>query len=302
MTTFVQSINQLEEAFLVGFWGTRGSVPTPGRVTEKYGGNTSCVHIEVDNTILIFDAGTGIRNFGIELKRRDLLNKPDTSLHIFLSHTHWDHIQGLPFFEPAYMPDVNIVIYGAAKRGKFLEKILRGQMDQNYFPVEMSAFSSNLQIREITGNSVSVGSLKIGVQELIHPGGSLAYKVNHKGKTCIYATDNELNILYTYEEKNGSPHPQKAAIMDFFRNADLLIADGQYTSEEYKEGWGHTSLNILTKFAYSVGVKKMAVFHHDPLHTDAILDKFASEYSVKYNSMTPPMEIFWAREGMIIGV
>ncbi|MBN2301320.1 MAG: MBL fold metallo-hydrolase [Lentisphaerae bacterium] len=285
----------------VTFWGTRGSIPTPGTSTEKYGGNTPCICITHNETVIILDAGTGIRNLGLEMVESD--QKPK-QLHLFLSHTHWDHIQGLPFFLPAYSEGTHIAIYGSSKKGNFLAGILQRQMDMNYFPVEMTAFKADITINEISDRAIQIGDVKVDWQEQIrHTGGSVRYKLTVGDKKVVYATDIELDSIFT-----GKPGKNDKVLAKeyetFIKDADLLIADGQYTGEEYpsKANWGHSSIPVVSEIAYKQNIKQLAVFHHDPLHSDNMLDQLSAAYGAKYHSMTPPMEIFWAREGLTLAI
>ena len=224
---------------LVSFWGTRGSVSTPGRITEKYGGNTPCVDVRCQGAHVIFDAGTGIRNLGIELLEESKREKKHLSLHLFLSHTHWDHIQGLPFFLPSYHKDTKLIIYGSPRKERFLASILKEQMDYDYFPVSMSAFPADIRIREIDEKIIQIGPLAIDWQEQIHhPGGSVRYRVTLNGKKVVYATDVELNNIFDYLEDNEENRNLAQEYMDFIANSDLLIADAQYTGEEYPDKIG----------------------------------------------------------------
>jgi phosphoribosyl 1,2-cyclic phosphodiesterase len=288
---------------LVTFWGTRGSISTPGRSTEKYGGNTPCVGVRYGDTHLIFDAGTGIRNLGLELTEGS--PTPGLSLHLFLSHTHWDHIQGLPFFQPAYLKDTNLTIYGSPRKERFLASILEGLMDFEYFPVGMSSFSADITIREISREPIELGGLRVDWQEQVyHPGGSVRYRLSANRKKIIYATDVELNHIF---RPAGSSQEHKALAQDyleFISRADLLIADGQYTDEEYegKVGWGHTSIDLLLDVAAQAQVKQLAVFHHDPQHSDTFLDELWMRNRSRYHAAHKEMDIFWAREGLTLAV
>lgn len=286
----------------VTFWGTRGSIPTPGNSTEKYGGNTPCVHVQHQKTDIILDAGTGIRNLGLELMQRN--KKLD--LHLLLSHTHWDHIQGLPFFVPAYSKDTNISIYGSPQKESFLEGILQGQMDLNYFPVDMNALQANLSIKEIKNNTFKVGTVNVEWQEQVcHPGGSVRYRIEVDGKKIIYATDVELDKIFKPNKNDFKTNGNlKSEYMSFIKNADLLIADAQYTAEEYatKKDWGHSSIPIVLEVAHKQGVKQLALFHHDPQRSDAMLDKLWKKYSPNYSLHDQPMNTFWAREGMTLAI
>jgi phosphoribosyl 1,2-cyclic phosphodiesterase len=268
-----------EAEALVTFWGTRGSIATPGRITEKYGGNTPCVTVASQDTHLILDAGTGIRNLGIELAEKAHETGKALSVHLFLSHTHWDHIQGLPF--------------------------LKGFMDLEYFPVGMSSFSADIRIQEIAKGPLQVGAFAVDWQEQVyHPGGSVRYRLRANGTTIIYATDVELNHIF-HAGRSSQEHKALAQdYLDFISHADLLIADGQYTAHEYerKAGWGHSSIELIVDVAYQAQVKQLAIFHHDPQHSDTFLDELWMRNRSKYHSVYKNMDIFWAREGLTLAV
>jgi phosphoribosyl 1,2-cyclic phosphodiesterase len=290
---------------LVTFWGTRGSISTPGRTTERYGGNTPCVTILHENTHIILDAGTGIRNFGLDI--RDESGRPESqhSLHLFLSHTHWDHIQGLPFFQPAYDKDTIITIYGSPYKEKFLASVLKGQMDKEYFPVSMAVFSADIRIREISEETIHIGEFTMVWQEQVHhPGGSVRYGLQINGKKIVYATDVELNRIFQGGSSNDEEKALAQQYLEFVHNADLLIADGQFTEEEYsnKVGWGHTSIQLLLEVAYEAQVRRLAIFHHDPQHSDKFLDEFWMENRSTFLSTYKKMDIFWAREGLTLEI
>jgi phosphoribosyl 1,2-cyclic phosphodiesterase len=285
----------------VTFWGTRGSISTPGSSTEKYGGNTPCVSYRFEDTDIVLDAGTGIRNLGLELEDRG--EKLD--IHLLLSHTHWDHIQGLPFFQPAYMPNTKISIYGSASKGNFLEGILSRQMDVNYFPVDMNAFKADISITEISTKKLVIDSVTIDWQEqLSHPGGSVRYRMQAGGKKVVYATDVELDMFFGPGRRTKEQRRLSDLYCEFIKDCDLLIADGQYIKSEYEKhaGWGHSTISTLLKVAQKQRVKQLAVFHHDPQHSDTMLDAIWSKYAPKYSKTKPPMNVFWAREGMTLAI
>jgi phosphoribosyl 1,2-cyclic phosphodiesterase len=287
----------------VAFWGTRGGISTPGRSTEKYGGNTPCISVTYGDDIIIFDAGTGIRTLGNELVRAGgLKNK---HIHLFLTHTHWDHIQGLPFFVPAYIKDTALTIYGSASKGGFLETILRGQMDYDYFPVDMSELPSNLQIVEIEDDHMEIGELSIQWEEQdYHPGGCLRYKVTRGDEFVVFSTDVELNNCFGKDYPTEEERTRAQAYLKFIQGCSLLIGDAQYTAEQYpsKVGWGHTSMELLMEIAHRAGVKRLAIYHHDPDHSDTMLDDLWNQYGPMYSQATPTMQVFWAREGMSLPV
>lgn len=290
---------------LVTFWGTRGSVSTPGRITEKYGGNTPCVSVRHEDTQIIFDAGTGIRNLGIELMEEIKRGQNPPALHLFLSHTHWDHIQGFPFFLPSYHKDTKLTIYGSPHKERFLGSILKEQMDYEYFPVSMSEFSADIQIKEITEKVIMLGPIAVGWEEQVcHPGGSVRYKLTLNGKKIVYATDVELNSIFDSDNKSEENKVLASQYYDFIEGSDLLIADGQYTHEEYntKKGWGHTSIPVILDIAYKANVRELSIFHHDPQHSDKFLDELWMENRSRYRSGNRKMDLFWAREGMTLSV
>jgi phosphoribosyl 1,2-cyclic phosphodiesterase len=293
------------DKMLVTFWGTRGSISTPGRITEKYGGNTPCVSIRFNDTQIILDAGTGIRNLGVELVEEIKREDNPTLLHLFLSHTHWDHIQGLPFFLPSYHKNTKLIIYGSHRKERFLASILKEQMDFDYFPVSMSSFAADISIREMNDKVIQIGPLVIDWQEQVyHPGGSVRYKISTNGNKIVYATDVELNRMFDNLKDNDINENLARDYMNFISDADLLIADAQYTEEEYPEkvGWGHSSVHVLLDIAFKSNVKQLAVFHHDPQHSDKFLDDLWMENRSKYSSKDRKMDVFWAREGMTLAI
>ncbi len=295
------------ESMLVTFWGTRGSISTPGPHTEKYGGNTACVSVRQGPTILVFDAGTGIRELGLHLMREYGRTGAPLEVHLLLSHTHWDHIQGLPFFSPAYLPDTKLNIYGSPKKGRFLSAVLERQMDTQYFPVSMREWKSHIAIREIKNDRIDINGIHIVSEEQhYHPGGSIRFRVTSGHAKVVYASDVELDAFMT----SGPPDANQAlpahadAYKAFIQDADLLIGDGQYTTEEYMRyaGWGHTSAPVLAKTALSCGVKRLAIFHHDPQHSDRYLDRMVHRLGVEYAEKAPSGSLFLAREGMTLAI
>jgi len=295
-----------EEKPLITFWGTRGSISTPGRITEKYGGNTPCVAVTYEGTHIILDAGTGMRPLGIELSED--FNKqegPAPSFHLFLSHTHWDHIQGFPFFLPLFTRDTKLTIHGSSEKERYIKDILKNQMDSGYFPVSMSDVAADVDIQDISEEVIALGPVVVDWQEQhLHPGGSVRYRLNADGKRIVYATDVELNLIFDPDSNKPDKEALAQEYRDFIYEADLLIADGQYTEEEYstKAGWGHTSIPLLLEIASQSKVKKLVVFHHDPEHSDKKLDELSMESRLKYRPDEGEMDVFWAREGMTLAI
>lgn len=290
---------------LITFWGTRGSISTPGRITEKYGGNTPCVALKYDDIHIILDAGTGIRNLGIEIGDEISQQEHQDALHLFLSHTHWDHIQGFPFFDPVFFEDTKLTIHGSPHKERFVASILKNQMDAGYFPVSMSDVAADIHMQEISEEIIELGPIVVDWQEQIyHPGGSVRYRLNVDGKKIVYATDVELDLIFSPDSREPQKEAHAASYREFIHDADLLIADGQYTEKEYlmRGGWGHTSISLLLEVAHQSRVKRLAVFHHDPQHSDKFLDDLWMESRSKYQTDRDGMDVFWAREGMTLAI
>ena len=295
-----------EEKPLITFWGTRGSISTPGRITEKYGGNTPCVAVTYEDTTIILDAGTGMRPLGIELFEDFSKEEgPAPNFHLFLSHTHWDHIQGFPFFLPVFTKDTKLTIHGSPHKERYIESILKNQMDSGYFPVSMSGLSADVRIQEISEEVIALGPVVVDWQEqILHPGGSVRYRLNMGGKRIVYATDVELDLIFSPDSTEANKEALAQEYRDFIYEADLLIADGQYTEEEYatKARWGHSSIPLLLEIAHQCQVKQLVVFHHDPQHSDKFLDELSIESRSKYRLDEGEMDVFWAREGMTLAI
>jgi len=286
----------------VTFWGTRGSIATPGRSTMRYGGNTSCVELEAGGQIIIFDAGTGIRELGLKLLRQ-YKTKPLT-IHLFVSHTHWDHIQGFPFFRPAYNTENRIHVYGPPGREKTFEAIFRAQMDSDYFPVDLGDMSPNIEVHEVR-EPITIGKLTVTHFYLNHPALTLGYRVTQGKKSIVYATDNEPyqgSIHAAGHSGTGDtdlPMLLDERFVDFLRGTDLYIGEAQYTNDEYEEkkGWGHSSLETTVRFAVQAGVKQLALFHHDPQHSDKFIDKMIVHARKLAKHYGGPTRCVAAREG-----
>jgi len=289
----------------VRFWGTRGSIATPGPSTMRYGGNTSCVELRSDDQIIIFDAGTGIRELGNHLLQ-EFKSRPLT-LNIFISHTHWDHIQGFPFFFPAYEPLNKVLLYGPPGRDKSLGRILEIQMDSDYFPVELGDMSPHIEVSEVR-DTVKVGKLTIEHFYLNHPAMCLAYRVTDGRRTVVYATDNEpyTGTLHPVGGKKVKatdfPTYLDEKFVEFLSQADLYIGEAQYTQAEYEEkrGWGHSPLESTVQFAVQANVKRLALSHHDPLHDDKFVDQMIRDAKKLIGFYGGTVECVGAHEGMEI--
>ncbi|HET7770236.1 MAG TPA: diguanylate cyclase [Chloroflexota bacterium] len=249
----------------VRFWGVRGSVPSPGAGTVRYGGNTSCVSIEAPGCdLIVLDAGTGIRQLGAELARTGRL--PLTA-HLLLSHTHWDHIQGFPFFAPVFMPGNRLVIHGVRGGDKDLAEALEGQMQHRYFPVRLGDLGADILFQDLGLGTHMVGGARIGVAPTRHPGGGVAYRIEVGGRAIVYATDTEPDG--DFPDLKLDPN-----VLALAEDADVLIYDSQYTDDGYqsKVGWGHSPVSYAVRLAAAARVGHLVLFHHDPTHDDAAID------------------------------
>jgi phosphoribosyl 1,2-cyclic phosphodiesterase len=291
----------VSEPWFVRFWGTRGSIPTPGHKTRRYGGNTSCVEIRHGELELVCDGGTGLRELGLDLVQR---GRPRVSAHLFFSHMHWDHIQGFPFFVPAYAHDSELVVYDVEAGRPRVEELLHGQMRSEYFPVNFGDLGAQIRARTFEQNLVELGTVTVRSFEQAHPGKSFAYAFECAGKKVVYATDSELDLLLTNRDQAAAdPDALRRlpeALVAFVEGADLLIADGQYTEAEYphKIGWGHARANTVADLAHQAGVKQCAVFHHDPLHSDEAVEQKIRAACERLDARGSRTLLFGAREGL----
>lgn len=312
----------------IKFWGVRGSIPTPptsdhikkkiskfmhyclekkikdiseiNRLLETFsavdvgliGGNTSCVELRADDKLIIFDMGSGIKNLGNYIVKHDQ-NAHGLEIHIFISHTHWDHIHGFPFFAPAFFPNNSIFFYSGHPD---LKERLEIQQDFRFFPVALHHMAAKKEFIQLKHkSSIQIGDITVQNYPLYHPGGSFSYRIEHQGKTFVYATDSEYKDLSRESTEK---------YIKFFKDADLLVFDAQYTFEEsiHKEDWGHSSALIGIDFAIQAQIKRLAIFHHEPERDDFEIEKIVKR-SIEYRKINYPdrdVEIFPAVEGLEI--
>jgi phosphoribosyl 1,2-cyclic phosphodiesterase len=317
-----------QQPFLVTFYGVRGSIPSPmvGQdVREKlvqaleqarpenlkdaasreafvdglpdhlkscYGGNSSCVHLSVGGHHLIFDGGSGLRVLGNDLLEQEF-GKGQGEAHLFLSHTHWDHIMGIPFFVPFYRKGNQFKIYGSHPH---LEKRLLGQQHFDYFPVSFDSCQADIDVVSLEDKKeIVMGDVRITWHEMNHPGQCFGYRVEYQGKSFIYATDSEYKDL-------GDEHLKPT--IDFFKDADLLVFDSQYTFIEgiEKEDWGHSSMFIGVDIALEAKVKKIAFYHHEPTYSDFKLVNVFEQTKkyLKAIDTNSPLKLILSREGLTL--
>ena len=288
----------------IRFWGTRGSIASPGKGTVKYGGNTSCVEVRAGKQILIFDAGTGIRDLGNQLLK-EFKSQPVT-VHLFISHTHWDHIQGFPFFMPAYNKNFQIIVYGPPARDKSLKDLFKFQMDSEYFPVPLGGLNAQIVMQEVR-EPFRIDDLQITSCYMNHPAMTLAYRIFDGEKIFIFATDNEpyrYTLHAAHKDQLGSQYGAELdqKFIEFISNADFIVCDAQYTLEEYqsKIGWGHAPIESVIEFVIKAKVKQLALYHHDPSHDDAAIDAIVKHAQKLLLSQKSSVKCFGAAEGMVI--
>jgi phosphoribosyl 1,2-cyclic phosphodiesterase len=270
----------------VTFHGVRGSTPSPGMTTARYGGNTSCVEVRAGDQILILDAGTGIRAFGSELIA-EFGSKPIEAT-LLISHTHWDHIQGLPFFAPAYSPENRIHVMAAKGVGATIEHGLHNQMDPINFPVGLDQLRGLTKVEELASDDIALGAFTLGVTRLNHPGGCAGFRIEANGASLAYLPDHEPFANWGSLPNSRSAKARTDALIEFIRGVDLLILDTQYTEVEYQQrrGWGHGCLPDSVSLAVHAGVRQLAFFHHDPGHSDDQIDAMV-ETAMKLAASTP---------------
>jgi phosphoribosyl 1,2-cyclic phosphodiesterase len=280
----------------VNFWGTRGSIPTPGPGTARYGGNTACISISSgDGRLVILDAGSGLRPLGHELmKQRNGIINAD----ILLSHTHWDHIQGLPFFKPLSARETSVCIYGAAQEGVPLKEILGRQMDPMVFPVPLNALAASLMVVEIEEGEFETDEFKVCSFRLRHPGTTLGYRLapHSGGREVAYVTDNELGPGGTYEVTAD----WRSRMVEFIAGADTLIHDAMYLDQiiQARAGWGHSTPRQAVDLALEGRCRRLILFHHEPEHDDDALDRLVADTRDYAAEVAPGLAVEAAVEGL----
>jgi len=273
----------------VRFWGVRGSIPSPGPETVRYGGDTTCIEMRVGTETIIFDAGSGIRPLGLKLLGE--AQGAPIKAHLFITHTHWDHIQGFPFFVPAFIPNNHIMIYGADHETMTLPELFSGQMEKGYFPIPIAAMEAELEFIPISEETLRIGDIEISSMFVNHPSMAFAYRVDCSGRSFVFGGDHEpYNNMLSYSkiayqvdgkqldiEENGKEKFSKKLdekLASFCQDADLLVFDTAYTLDLYqqREGWGHSYPEYAVHIAKMAGIKRLALTHHDPTDTDEKVD------------------------------
>jgi len=292
------------------FWGVRGSYPAPFGSHQRVGGNTSCVEIFADNHILVCDGGSGIIPLGNRLMGQGEIKE----VTIIITHYHWDHISGLPFFVPAFVPGWKVNFY-APGTPEEIEQLISGQMVNPYFPVEIETWMAEINYLSLQDGKIQYGPFSIEPFNVHHPGTTYGYRIEVHGKTLIYASDNELQFIdKNIEDRKDELDPEEWQIINAMQveerlkaietieNAHVFIHDAQYTPEDYskKRGWGHSCYIDVVEFAADAGVKKFYMFHVDPNYNDNKVEGL-HQHSLKIlRDRQSPMSCYIAREGLMI--
>ena len=273
-------------------WGTRGSIASPGPDTAVYGGNTTCVEIRNGDDFLIVDAGTGIRVCGNNLLKT---RGPQNNIPLFITHTHWDHIQGFPFFIPIFIPGNNVQIYGPHNHTQSLKDVMEAQMQFSYFPVNFAQLQANIEYESLSEmQPVQIGSIRVLPKYINHPVPTLGYRFEFEDEVIVFMTDCEpyRDILYNgecpaeeereeFEEVQAAVAEQNQGLVDFAQGADVFVMDAQYTQEEYEDGkvgWGHTSMEDAISIAERANVRQLLLCHHDPDRKDEVIGRLVEVY------------------------
>jgi phosphoribosyl 1,2-cyclic phosphodiesterase len=288
------------------FWGTRGSIAVPGPETLRYGGNTTCVELRADGEIIVLDAGSGIRPLGVALQK-EFQARP-IKLSLLITHAHWDHIQGFPFFKAAYDPNNQIRIFGFDGAGATFREIMTEPMRAPFFPISMRELSAKMDINKLNQMKFSLGNVDVHAAFVNHPGICAGYRIFTSAGSVAFLPDHEPYEFFlhaagrkqlTADQAKQIAGEEHAQLVQFLRGSDLLILDSQYTDQEYKThiGWGHGSISSAVSLALEAEVQTLLLFHHDPSHDDDIVDTMVEsgrELAIKSGSH---LEIAGAQEG-----
>ena len=290
------------------FWGTRGSIAAPGPGTNHYGGNTSCIELKTDaGSHLVLDCGTGARLLGNQMIAH--ANGP-ISAAILLTHTHWDHIQGFPFFAPLFVPGNHFDVYGPEKCHLSLHDVLSGQMEHHYFPVELDQLAARITYKDLTEGTHQIAELSVAAQQMNHPSPTLGYRIEGHGVSVLYLSDHEPFAESVW--RDGAQPGRLESILEagdrrhaeYMKDADVLIHEAQYTPEEYvsKRHWGHSTYAYVVELAAAANVRRLFLTHHDPSHDDAFVAHIEECARQLARDLGSSMEVSCAYEGCEIEV
>ena len=282
------------------FWGTRGSIPSPGLATARYGGNTPCVELRTaEGWLVILDAGTGIRELGRSLMSR--ANGHGVEGDIFLTHAHWDHIQGIPFFAPLFHRGNHFTIWGSRSLQTSIDRVVRDQMSPVVFPVTFEELQARIDFQELAEERRAGSGYEVAAMAVRHPGGALAYRFtesNGTGGGLVYVSDNELSAAARYD----SPREWRSRFVEFVRGAAVLVHDTMYRADEYRNfvGWGHSTYEDAVELALEASVERLVLFHHHPERTDDEVDRCVAACRELVQARGARLEVIAAAEGMTL--
>lgn len=284
---------------IVKFWGVRGSIPAPGSKTVFFGGNTSCVEVRTQDQIIILDAGTGIRELGNSLSQ-EFAGKP-IHLSLLITHTHWDHIQGFPFFLPAYDSNNKIDVFGFDSAGQGLKKALTLQMEPRYFPVTLETMAKSVQIHDLKDLHFKIQQIPVQGHFLNHPGICVAYRIFTPAGSVAYLPDLELPCRTPIGARETE---QENKLIEFIKDTEVLILDSQYNASEYRghTGWGHACVENSVLLAIRANARRLFLFHHDPAHTDEQIHQLVARARQIVKKQGSSLIIDAAREGLEIAL
>ena len=288
---------------ILKFWGIRGSIPVPGEKTIKFGGNTPCVQIITKNDIIILDAGTGIRELGKNLIQTGTNKK---NISILLTHNHWDHIQGIPFFLPLFRKEYTIDIYSNPNNGLNALSVVDALMNPNFFPVDKEIFNADIKYHTILPEqTIKIGQTSVETKKVNHSKGTLAFKISENDKTIVYMTDNEIK----YEEKDNHINSTTLStlnedIIEFCNNSDYLIHDSMYSFKDFKskKGWGHSNNISVAYLSLLAGIKNLFLFHFDPDYSDEEVNNMLEETNRIFTVNDSKINCYASKEGLEIEI
>ena len=295
-----------ESPVRIKFWGTRGSIAVPGPGTLRYGGNTACVELRADGEIIVLDAGSGSRPLGIALQK-EFQTRP-IKLSLLITHAHWDHIQGFPFFKPAYDSNNEIRIFGFDGTGASLRDILAEPMRTPFFPITMRELSARMVINPLSDMTFSLGKVKVHAALVNHPGICAGYRIFTSAGSVAFLPDHEPYEFFLHASRGNRltstqakqiASDEQAGLVEFLRGSDILILDAQYTDREYKNhiGWGHSSISSSVSLAIDAEIQTLVLFHHDPHHDDDKVDAMLEAARELVAKSGRSLEIVAAQEG-----
>jgi len=290
----------------IKFWGTRGSIAVPGSGTFRFGGNTTCVEVRADGEMIVLDAGSGIRPLGVALQKE--FQARSINLSVLITHAHWDHIQGFPFFKPAYDPNNQIRIFGFDGAGATFREIMTEPMRSPFFPIAMRELSGKIDISRLSEMTFSLGKVQVHAIFVNHPGVCAGYRLFTSAGSIAFLPDHEPYEFFLHSARGNKMSPEQSkktaadgheALVQFLHGSDILILDAQYTDEEYQRhiGWGHSSISSAVALALDAEVHKLLLFHHDPGHDDQIVDEMLESARALVAKSGKLLEVEAAQEG-----